>query len=46
MPSSGKLETLHYRALQDLFFIKPLLSRAGNLADFPNIETDTESYTK
>ena len=36
MTSSGKQGTLHYRASQDIFFKRPLLSKAGDLADFPN----------
>lgn len=32
----GELGTLHCRALQDLSFIRPLLSREDNVADFPN----------
>jgi len=35
-PGSGEPGALYYRALQDLFFIKPLLSGSGNVADFPN----------
>ena len=30
------------RALQDLFFIRPLLSRVGDGADFPNTEKQTQ----
>lgn len=29
---------LHCRTLQELFFIKPLLLRAGDVADLPNTE--------
>ena len=29
------------RTLQDLFFIRLLLSSVGDIADFPNRETDT-----
>ena len=32
---SGEQGTLHYRALQD-FFIRPQLSRSGDVADFPD----------
>ena len=39
VPVFGKQETLHGRALQDCFFIKPLLSSAGDAATFPNIES-------
>ena len=35
---SSKQGTWCYRAPQDLFFIRPLLSRAGDIADFPNRE--------
>lgn len=37
VPSSGEQGTLYCRALQD-FFIRPLLSRAGEVADFTNTE--------
>ena len=33
---SGEQGTQHCRTLHDLFFIKPLLSRAGVVADFSN----------
>ena len=36
VPSSDKQGTLHCKALQDLFFIKPLFSRAEHIADVPN----------
>ena len=36
-------ETLHSRALQDIFFIKLLLSRARDIADFPNTQKKTQS---
>ena len=36
VPVSGEEGTLHFRALQDLFFIKLLLSRVGDITDFPN----------
>ena len=35
-PGSGEQGTLHCRALQDLVLIRPLHSRAGDVADFPN----------
>lgn len=35
-PGSGEQGTLDYRAPQDLSFIKPLISRAGDVADIPN----------
>lgn len=41
-PGSGEPQTLHCRALQDLFFIKPPLSRAGNVAEFLNTEPGRE----
>lgn len=43
MPGSGEQGALHYRALQDHFFIRPLLLRVGDVIVFPNRETDTES---
>ena len=39
----GEQKTLHCRALQDLFFIKSLLSRAEDIAER---ETDMERKTK
>ena len=41
-PGSGEQGTLHYRTLQKLFFIKPLLSRTGDVSDFPNTQKQTE----
>ena len=38
---SGEQGTLHCRALQD-FFIKPLLSRVGDTANFPNTQKETQ----
>ena len=35
VPGPGKQGTLHYRAPQDLFFIKPLLARAEDELTFP-----------
>lgn len=40
---SGELGTFHCRALQDLFFIVPLLSRAGDVVNFLNIQKQTQS---
>ena len=36
VPGSGEQRPLFYRAPQDLFFKRLLLSRAGDVADFPN----------
>ena len=36
VPGSGEEGTLYCRALMDLFFIRPLLSRAGDVSDFSN----------
>ena len=33
---------MHCRALEDLFFVRPLLSRAGDVADFPNTQKQTQ----
>ena len=41
-PGSGEHGTLHCRALRDPFFIMPLLSTAGDTADFPNTEKQTQ----
>ena len=41
MQGFGEQETLHGRALQDLFFIMPLLSNADYVADFPNTQKQT-----
>ena len=46
MSSSGEQETLHCRTPQDPFFIKSLLSKAEDTADFLDRETDTERQTK
>ena len=35
--------TVHYRVPQDLFFTIPLLSSAGDIADFPNMERQTQT---
>lgn len=39
---SGKLRTLHYRILQNLFFLKPLLSRGRDIANFPNTKKEAQ----
>lgn len=36
-PGSGAQGTLYCRALQDLFFTRPLLARAGDIDNFLNI---------
>jgi len=41
-PGSGEQEIMHCRALQNLFFIRPLLPRAGDTADIPNTEKQTQ----
>lgn len=38
---SAEKGTLHCRILQNLFFIRSLLSRTGEIADFPNIQKQT-----
>ena len=38
----GEEGTLQSRALQDLFFIRPLSSRTGDIADFPNTEKQAQ----
>lgn len=38
VPGPGEQGTLHNRALSDLFFIRPLPSRTGDVAKFPNTE--------
>ena len=42
MPGSGEQVTLHSRALQDLLFIKSLLSGAEDIADFLNTHKWTQ----
>ena len=42
MPGSGEHGILHYRAPQDLFFMKPLLSRKGEVPDFTNRKKQTQ----
>ena len=46
VPVSGEQKTLDCRALQDLFFIKPPLSRAEDITDFPNTEKETQRGRK
>ena len=41
MSDPGEQETLHYLALQDIFYIRPMLSRARDTADFLNTEKQT-----
>ena len=41
-PGSGEQMILHDRALKDLYFIRQLLLRAGNVANFPNTEKQTQ----
>ena len=43
MPSAGEHGTLHFMAFQDLFFIKSLLSRAEDIADFLNTQKQTQT---
>lgn len=42
IPDSGEQGTLCYRAPQDLFFIRPLLSRSVDKADFQNTKKQTQ----
>jgi len=42
IPGSGEQGTLCYRAPQDLFFIRPLLSRSVDKADFRNTKKQTQ----
>ena len=39
----GEQGILHCRVLQDLFFIRLLLSKAENIADFPSTQKQTQS---
>ena len=43
MPGSDEQWTLHYRTLQDLFFIRSLPSISGEIGDFPNEHKQRES---
>ena len=36
VPGSGEQGTSHFRALRDLLFTRPLPSRVGDIANFPN----------
>lgn len=45
-PGSGEQGTLHYKALQNLFFTRPLLPRAGDVVPFLTIEADLEKVRK
>lgn len=42
MPGCGEQRTLFYKPPGDLFFIRPLLSRARNVANFPNTQKQTQ----
>ena len=42
VPGFGEQGKLHYRALQEFFFIRPLPSRAGDVADLPNVQQQTQ----
>ena len=42
MPGSSEQETVHCRTLKDLFFIRLLLSRTGNVAEFPDTQKQTQ----
>ena len=42
-PGSGEQETLHSRALQDVFFIRPSISTARDIEDFPKTEKQAET---
>lgn len=41
-PGAGKQETLHYSARQSLFFVKPLLSKVDDVADFADSQSPTQ----
>ena len=43
VPGSGEQGTLNYRALQELFFLKSLRSRAEDTADFLNTEEQAQT---
>ena len=38
VPDPGEQRTLHGSEQQDILFIRPLPSRTGDIADFPNTE--------
>lgn len=46
VPGSGEQGTLNCKVLQDLFLMKPLLSRAEGVADFPNTQKLTQRIEK
>ena len=46
VPGSSEQRTLHCKELQDLFFVKSLLSRAEGIHVFLDTETDTEWQTQ
>ena len=46
IPGPGEQGALHYRVQYNLFFIRPLLSRARDVTDFLNILKQTESWAK
>lgn len=41
-PGPGEQEILHCRALQNLFFIRPLPSKVRDVAGFPNTQKQIE----
>lgn len=41
-PNSGDQEGLHYKAPQNLFYTRPLISRPGDIVDLPNTEKHTQ----
>ena len=40
---SDEQGTVCCRKLEDHFFMQPLLSRTGDIADFPNVKTQTQT---
>lgn len=42
IPGSGEQGTLCYRAVQDIFFIRPQFSRTGDIADFHKTQKQTQ----
>ena len=46
VPDPGEQGTPHSRAIQDLFFIRPLPSKTADVVDFPNTEKQAQRLRK
>lgn len=46
VPGPGEQGTQHCRALQDIYFIRSLCSRNGNVGDFPKTQKQARDLEK